>query len=283
MPQGLNKVKRRISTVENTRKITNAMKLISSVKVRQIQNGYVTRVAFNNELNDLLNIICNYASTKLDSPLLKVNQKINKKLYIVVSSSLGLCGSYNYNVARYLSEVYKNGDEIITIGEKIDREVLKNNEVKTYRDFKDILNNLNMSNCRVLQKFIIEKYMSGEYSEVILIYTKYINQIASKVAELRLLPLDYKKNKNLELKFPDLGQAIDESLLKYTKKYITSALYIKLFESLLSEQSARRNAMDNADKNAEELVDKLRLEYNKARQTAITQEITEVVSGSVNK
>lgn len=283
MPQGLNKVKRRISTVESTRKITNAMKLISSVKVRQIQNGYLARVAFNNELNELLNIICNYASTRVDSQLLKINSKTNKKLYIVVSSSLGLCGSYNYNITRYLNEVYKKGDEIVVIGDKIDREIANNNDIKIFREYKDILNNLNMSNCRVLQRFILEKYLSQEYKEVILIYTKYVNQIASKVTEFRLLPLPYKKDKNMQLKLTDFGQDINELLLKYTKKYITSALYIKLFESLLSEQSSRRNAMDNADKNAEELVDKLRLEYNKARQTAITQEITEVVSGSVNK
>lgn len=283
MPQGLNKVKRRISTVESTRKITNAMKLISSVKVRQIQNGYLARVAFNNELNELLNIICNYASTRVDSQLLKINSKTNKKLYIVVSSSLGLCGSYNYNITRYLNEVYKKGDEIVVIGDKIDREIANNNDIKIFREYKDILNNLNMSNCRVLQRFILEKYLSQEYREVILIYTKYVNQIASKVTEFRLLPLPYKKDKNMQLKLTDFGQDINELLLKYTKKYITSALYIKLFESLLSEQSSRRNAMDNADKNAEELVDKLRLEYNKARQTAITQEITEVVSGSVNK
>lgn len=283
MPQGLNKVKRRILTVENTKKITNAMKLISSVKVRQIQNGFNARLTFLNDLKEVLNIIGNASYATSTNPLLKGYKDTSKTLYIVVSSSLGLCGSYNYNVIRYFENIYKSGDEVITIGDKIDKEVLKDQNITLYSNFKDVLNNLTMSNCRVLQKFILDKFYSGNYKDVVLVYTKYINQIASKAETLKLLPLEFKKIKSMELDSPDFGQNLNFLLDKFTKKYLTSAVYIKFYESILSEQSSRRNAMDNADKNAEELVDKLKIEYNKARQTAITQEITEVVSGSVNK
>lgn len=283
MPQGLNKVKRRILTVENTKKITNAMKLISSVKVRQIQNGFNARLTFLNDLKEVLNIIGNASYATSTNPLLKGYKDTSKTLYIVVSSSLGLCGSYNYNVIRYFENIYKSGDEVITIGDKIDKEVLKDQNITLYSNFKDVLNNLTMSNCRVLQKFILDKFYSGNYKDVVLVYTKYINQIASKVETLKLLPLEFKKIKSMELDSPDFGQNLNFLLDKFAKKYLTSAIYIKFYESILSEQSSRRNAMDNADKNAEELVDKLKIEYNKARQTAITQEITEVVSGSVNK
>lgn len=283
MPQGLNKVKRRILTVENTKKITNAMKLISSVKVRQIQNGFNARLTFLNDLKEVLNIIGNASYPTSTNPLLKGYKDASKTLYIVVSSSLGLCGSYNYNVIRYFENIFKNDDEVITIGDKIDKEVIKDQNITLYSDFKDVLNNLTMSNCRVLQRFILDKFLSGKYKEVVLVYTKYINQIASKVETIKLLPLEFEKNKSMELDSPDFGQNLNLLLDKFVKKYLTSALYIKFYESILSEQSSRRNAMDNADKNAEELVDKLKIEYNKARQTAITQEITEVVSGSVNK
>ena len=283
MPQGLNKVKRRILTVENTKKITNAMKLISSVKVRQIQNGFNARLTFLNDLKEVLNIIGNASYPTSTNPLLKGYKDASKTLYIVVSSSLGLCGSYNYNVIRYFENIFKNDDEVITIGDKIDKEVIEDQNITLYSDFKDVLNNLTMSNCRVLQKFILDKFLSGKYKEVVLVYTKYINQIASKVETIKLLPLEFEKNKSMELDSPDFGQNLNLLLDKFVKKYLTSALYIKFYESILSEQSSRRNAMDNADKNAEELVDKLKIEYNKARQTAITQEITEVVSGSVNK
>lgn len=283
MPQGLNKVKRRILTVENTKKITNAMKLISSVKVRQIQNGFNARLTFLNDLKEVLNIIGNASYPTSTNPLLKGYKDASRTLYIVVSSSLGLCGSYNYNVIRYFENIFKNDDEVITIGDKIDKEVIKDQNIILHSDFKEVLNNLTMSNCRVLQKFILDKFLSGKYKEVVLVYTKYINQIASKVETIKLLPLEFEKNKSMELDSPDFGQNLNLLLDKFVKKYLTSALYIKFYESILSEQSSRRNAMDNADKNAEELVDKLKIEYNKARQTAITQEITEVVSGSVNK
>lgn len=283
MPQGLNRVKRRILTVENTKKITNAMKLISSVKVRQIQNSFNARLTFLNDLKEVLNIIGNASYPTSTNPLLKGYKDASKTLYIVVSSSLGLCGSYNYNVIRYFENIFKNDDEVITIGDKIDKEVIEDQNITLYSDFKDVLNNLTMSNCRVLQKFILDKFLSGKYKEVVLVYTKYINQIASKVETIKLLPLEFEKNKSMELDSPDFGQNLNLLLDKFVKKYLTSALYIKFYESILSEQSSRRNAMDNADKNAEELVDKLKIEYNKARQTAITQEITEVVSGSVNK
>lgn len=283
MSQGLNKVKRRIAIVENTRKITNAMKLISSVKLRQVQNGYDKRMSFYDDLNDTVDTIANYLSTTSESRLLKSKSKKDKILYVVVSSSLGLCGSYNYNVIRYFNNIIKKGDEVIVIGDKIAKEMEKSPNFTVYDDTQHILNNLTMSNCRVLAHLLLDKYNTDEYKKVVLVYTKYVNQIATKVEELTLLPLQYKPNRSRQIKGPDIEGDSANLLDKLTKKYLMNTIFIKLTECVLSEQSCRRNAMDNADKNAEEIVDKLKIEYNKARQAAITQEITEVVSGSANK
>lgn len=283
MSQGLNKVKRRIAIVENTRKITNAMKLISSVKLRQVQNGYDKRMSFYDDLNDAVDTIANYLSTTSESRLLKSKSKKDKILYVVVSSSLGLCGSYNYNVIRYFNNIIKKGDEVIVIGDKIAKEMEKSPNFTVYDDAQHILNNLTMSNCRVLAHLLLDKYNTDEYKKVVLVYTKYVNQIATKVEELTLLPLQYKPNRSRQIKGPDIEGDSANLLDKLTKKYLMNTIFIKLTECVLSEQSCRRNAMDNADKNAEEIVDKLKIEYNKARQAAITQEITEVVSGSANK
>ncbi len=283
MSQGLNKVKRRIAIVENTRKITNAMKLISSVKLRQVQNGYDKRMSFYDDLNDTVDTIANYLSTTSESRLLKSKSKKDKILYVVVSSSLGLCGSYNYNVIRYFNNIIKKGDEVIAIGDKIAKEMEKSPNFTVYDDAQHILNNLTMSNCRVLAHLLLDKYNTDEYKKVVLVYTKYVNQIATKVEELTLLPLQYKPNRSRQIKGPDIEGDSANLLDKLTKKYLMNTIFIKLTECVLSEQSCRRNAMDNADKNAEEIVDKLKIEYNKARQAAITQEITEVVSGSANK
>lgn len=283
MSQCLNKVKRRIAIVENTRKITNAMKLISSVKLRQVQNGYDKRMSFYDDLNDTVDTIANYLSTTSESRLLKSKSKKDKILYVVVSSSLGLCGSYNYNVIRYFNNIIRKGDEVVVIGDKIAKEMEKSPDFTVYDDAQHILNNLTMSNCRVLAHLLLDKYNTDEYKKVVLVYTKYVNQIATKVEELTLLPLQYKPNRSRQIKGPDIEGDSANLLDKLTKKYLMNTIFIKLTECVLSEQSCRRNAMDNADKNAEEIVDKLKIEYNKARQAAITQEITEVVSGSANK
>ena len=283
MAQGLNKVKRRIATVNSTRKVTNAMKLISSVKFRQAQNGYLTRKKYCDELQNIVDSCFTVASLSSTSCFLHEFEDVEKTLYVVVSSSLGLCGSYNYNIFRFLSSVYKNGDEIIPIGSKIHKVVTDDPNIVHYDDYVGILENITMGNARVLARDLIRKYRDGNYKKVVLIYTKYINQIATKVEKLDLLPISYNRIEHDENFAPDLEPSMDEMVKKITRKYLANLLFIKLNECYLSENSARRNAMDNADKNAEELSEKLTIEYNKARQAAITQEITEVVAGSTSK
>ncbi|MBP5694869.1 MAG: ATP synthase F1 subunit gamma [Bacilli bacterium] len=283
MAQGLNKVKRRIATVNSTRKVTNAMKLIASVKFRQAQNGFLTRKKYNDELQNIVDSVFSVASSTSKSCYIHEFEDQEKILYVVISSSLGLCGSYNYNIIRYLSSVYRAGDEIIPIGSKIHKFVSDDPMVTHYDDYVELLENITMGNARVLARDLIRKYRAGNYKKVVLIYTNYINQIAMKVESLDLLPLPYNFVEHDANFSPDLEPNMEEMILKITRKYLANLLFIKLNEAYLSENSARRNAMDNADKNAEELSEKLTIEYNKARQAAITQEITEVVAGSVNK
>lgn len=283
MAQGLNKVKRRIATVNSTRKVTNAMKLISSVKFRQAQAGYLTRKKYCDELQSVVDSAFTVASLTSKSCFLHEFEDQEKVLYVVISSSLGLCGSYNYNIFRYLSSVYKKGDEIVPIGSKIFKFVNDDPDIVHYDDYVQILENITMGNARILSRDLIRKYRVGDYKKVVLIYTRYINQIATKVEELTLLPVPYNFVEHDANFPPDLETTIDDITLKLTRKYLANLLFIKLSESYLSEHSSRRNAMDNADKNAEELSEKLTIEYNKARQAAITQEITEVVAGSTSK
>ncbi len=283
MAQGLNKVKRRIATVNSTRKVTNAMKLISSVKFRQAQNGYLTRRKYYDELQKVVDSAFTVASLTSKSCYLHEFEDQEKTLYVVISSSLGLCGSYNYNIFRYLSSVYKKGDEIIPIGSKIQKFVNDDPDLVHYDNYVELLENITMSNARILSRDLLARYREGKYKKVVLIYTKYINQIATKVEELTLLPATFNYVEHDANFPPDLETTIDNIVHKLIRKYLANLLFIKLNESYLSENSSRRNAMDNADKNAEELSEKLTIEYNKARQAAITQEITEVVAGSTSK
>ena len=285
MSESLSKVKKRIQTVESTKKITSAMNMVSSVKFRSLQREYDNRATYFECLEDLVSTVFNAAKGEfVDSIYINENAKSSKTLYVVVTSNLGLCGAYNDNVLKYIRNAYKDGDEIVTIGSAIYKEMKnKRSDTPHYDDFVNIMDGLSMSKARDLSSFLVTKFLSEKYNKVVLLYTRYINAISFQVTPLSLLPVQIKKDNSARYNpgqfEPDLSSFID----KVIRKYLTSTLYIKLFESSLCEQASRRNAMDNADKNAKELIEKLNLQYNKARQSSITQEIIEVVSASLNK
>lgn len=283
MGQGLNKVKRRIQTVDSTRKITGAMKLVSSVKFSKLQKELSTKQLYLDELTKFGDIIFNAAKgQELKLNYLNSPQNSTKNLYILINSNMGLCGSYNHNIIKYFESIYKEGDEVILLGSSLESQLMQSG-IKINKDFINLLENISIAKVRVLSRYINEKYHTDQYKKISLIYTHYKNVISYEVKEFSLLPLEFNQDNELERNLgefePDLGYVIHT----FVRKYLTAQLYLKIYESHLSEQASRRNAMDNADKNAEELIDKLTLEYNKARQAAITQEITEVVAGAQNK
>ena len=280
--QNLENIKRRLSSVKSTLKITNAMKLVSSVKVKKIQNVHDYKkdlfLKYQSLLNDVIftnsiNPDCNY-----ESIYLKENNQTSKKLYVVLSSNLGLCSNYNNNVINYLKNIYKNGDEILVIGQKGYIE-LNNMNVKLDTSFIDLTNNFDDTKLEKLINYLKDLYKDKKYNKIVVIYTQFINSIASKVNEFQLLPI--KLEENLHRFYSPIYEPSKEEVIDFLiDKVLSTFSEYLIYDSMLSEENARRNAMDNATKNGNELIDKLNLEYNKARQAAITQEITEVVSGS---
>lgn len=285
MGQSLNNIKRRINTVNSTRKITSAMKLVANVKSRRFMRELKNHEDFVKETKTILNdalFSLNDDELTTINPLLTQYSNAKKRLVIIVTSSLGLCGGYNNEVYKYYSDFYKDGDEVITIGEKGFIEYSKKKNLQIYTEFTNVLDKVEISELKGLIDFIDSKYLTGEYRSVEVIYHRYINSLISKVESIQILPLIFKEEKKVEISpvfLPDINTVINTLI----PQYINVTIYEKFVSSLVSEYSARRNAMDNADKNAKDLVEKLRLEYNKERQSSITQEITEVVSGSLNK
>ena len=285
MGQSLNNIKRRINTVNSTRKITSAMKLVANVKSRRFMRELKNHEDFVKETKTILNdalFSLNDDELTTINPLLTQYNNAKKRLVIIVTSSLGLCGGYNNEVYKYYSDFYKDGDEVITIGEKGFIEYSKKKDLQIYTEFTNVLDKVEISELKGLIDFIDSKYLTGEYRSVEVIYHRYINSLISKVESTQILPLIFKEEKKVEISsvfLPDINTVINTLI----PQYINVTIYEKFVSSLVSEYSARRNAMDNADKNAKELVEKLKLEYNKERQSSITQEITEVVSGSLNK
>ena len=283
MSQSINRVKKRISAVESTKKITNAMKLVSSVKFSKLSQLLANREDYYFYLNDLASTCFSAAKINhLEVPYLYKNKKAKNRLLVVVSSSMGMCGAYNMNIKKLLESEYKKDDEILIIGNTLYNE-LKNENLKINADFVDILNNLDVSNVRILSNFLLKSFLENRYSEIILLYTKYVNSISFVPTKCSLLPVEFKLDKKRGLNPGDFEPNLIIFINEFIKRYLKTDLYFKIFESYISETASRRNAMDNADKNAKDLIEKLTLEYNKARQASITQELTEVVNGSMNK
>ena len=270
MSQNLNKVKKRIATVEATKKITGAMKLVSSVKFSRLSKQINNRKDYFAKLNDIASTCFSVAKVNhLDIPYIKKNETSNKRLVIIISSSMGMCGAYNINIRKVLANEYKENDELIIIGNNL-IEDLANENVNINTSFAEILKDLNISKVKTLSNYLLEKFLKKECKEVVLIYTKYINSISFVPKMVSVLPVEFEINKKVGLNPGDFEPNIASFSSEFVKRYITTDLYFKIFESYLSEIASRRNAMDNADKNAEDLIDKLTLEFNKARQAGIT-------------
>ncbi len=283
MSQSLNKVKKRIVTVEATKKLTSAMKLVSSVKFSKLSKEIMIHQDYYHYLKDLASTCFSAAKVNsLDVPYIKKNEGSQKRLIVVVSSSMGMCGAYNINIKKLLESEYKKGDELLIIGKNLIQD-LEGDNVKINDSFADILDDLSFSNLRTLSHYLIEKFEEKEYREIILLYTKYQNPISFVPKKSSILPVEFYFDKKSGLNNGDFEPDLVSFTHKFTRLYIVTDLYFKIFESYLSEVASRRNAMDNADKNAKDLIEKLTLEFNKARQASITQEITEVVNGSANK
>lgn len=283
MSQSLNKVKKRIVTVEATKKLTSAMKLVSSVKFSKLSKEIMIHQDYYHYLKDLASTCFSAAKVNsLDVPYIKKNEGSQKRLIVVVSSSMGMCGAYNINIKKLLESEYKTGDELLIIGKNLIQD-LEGDNIKINDSFADILDDLSVSNLRTLSHYLIEKFEEKEYREIILLYTKYQNPISFVPKKSSILPVEFNFDKKSGLNNGDFEPGLVSFTHEFTRLYIVTDLYFKIFESYLSEVASRRNAMDNADKNAKDLIEKLTLEFNKARQASITQEITEVVNGSANK
>src|SRR5574344_28506 len=284
MGQSLARIKRRINTVQSTRKITNSMKLISSVKLRKINKQMELEDFYHRAMTRVLNDTIftnkdNPDSNKFTTEFIKTYPEATKTLYVIITSTMGLCGGYNNNIIKEFKNLYKKGDEVIVVGEKAFLALSKENDLVIESRFIHLAQGYDLTKVSELRDYLIKKYFSKEYKEIDLMYTRYKNSISFIPDCVRVLPISVDPNERYTyspLYEPSKEEVVDEVI----REYLNSMLYTRIYSAFLSEESSRRNTMDAADKNASDLVDKLKLDYNKARQSEITQEITEVINGS---
>ena len=279
MAQSLHKTKRRIASVNSTKKITKAMELVATVKLKRFKNVMLQNEAYASELVNIIHHLFEHINDEENPYLTK--SKSDTDLYIVVSSNLGLCASYNNNIYNFvINNVKKETSKVIPIGFKGEN-FLRKEGYNLIDKFASINERLAYNEIRKLGEYITREFIKGNYRSIRLIYTHYVNSLKFIPEEMVIFPVqkvDAKAFIGYEPIYdPDAKTLIDELI----PIYVSSSLYHKIIESQVSEQASRRTAMENANDNADEIIDKLTLEYNKARQAAITQEITEVVSGSI--
>lgn len=272
-------IKLRIRSMESTKHITKAMEMVAASKLRRAEeNVRRARPYFDLVYKTAREIAAR--DSELSSPYL-IKRPVKRSLYIVIGGDRGLAGGYNHNVfALAEDDMRVKPSVVLPIGKRA-LENMRAHGFEILTDAYPIAAELSISDSFTMAKLVCDGYLNGDYDEAYVVYTKYESMLTQTPHKRRILPLMPPKNGDVEktgdtLYEPD-GLTVFNRIIP---EYIGGIIYGALCESEASEQAARRNAMDNATKNAEEMIEDLSLKYNRARQGAITQEITEIVAGS---
>ena len=274
MPGSMQEIKRRIKSVESTKKITKAMELVATSKLRKTRNQLdELKPYYQGVRQTCAEILASNKGLK-DSAYL-IENKEEKDVYIVISSSLGLCGGYNANVFKEISHQIKDNDYVYPIGSKG-----MNYFRRTHQG--SINATLAFDEVTKLVKSVTDLYINKEVGSIKIIYTEFVNNLTFKPRTVTLLPIDTNEFENIEItnKFTVFEPSPEEVLDSLIPMYLQAVVYGYLVESVTSENASRRTSMENATDNAEELTEQLLLKYNQARQTAITNEVSEIVAGA---
>ena len=283
MGASLLETKKRIITIESTEKISRAMKLVSTVKFQRWKKHYEDNKNYTDKMFDIF--IKTYKAIdkkKIDISTYSQTFSDTKNLYVIVTTSLGLCGSYNYNVFRLIEKELKDDDELVIIGQK-GLLHFRNFPNVIYDNYVNLYDNFSYKNVRMLRHFIFKIYRSFTFQSITLCYTKYINSISYIPVIEKLVPYDFldkyvdEKDNSFSPIISPTPEIVSDLIFPH---FADSILYNRLISSALSEHASRKAAMESASKNASKIVDELKLIYNKSRQEQITQEITEIASGA---
>jgi len=285
----LDDLKKRISSVKSTQKITKAMKMVAAAKLRRAQESAEKGRPYSEKMNNIILNLSSGISDKENAPkLLSGTGEDKVHLCVVMTSDRGLCGGFNSNIIKkaklYFQNLSENSKElkIITVGSK-GYDQLK----RVYHDkiienvsFKES-KNTNYFDADKVGKIIIEKFEKKEFDVCTIFYNQFKNVITQIPQEQQIIPLKMLEEKDQS---SDIGYEFepdeDEILGNLLPKNISTQIFKAMLENSASEQGSRMSAMDNATRNAGEMVDKLTIEYNRSRQAAITKELIEIISGA---
>ena len=280
MANDMQSIKRRIKSVESTKKITKAMQLVATSKLRKARNQMDELRPYYSKIQETVGQILESNKGMVESPYLVENQA-GKHIYIIVTSSLGLCGGYNANVFKTMVECLKPDDEIYMIGSK-GASYLAHHHIDYHSQYVELNSTLDFKDVIRLVHELTKRYQNQEIASIQMIYTKFVNNLTFQPCVMDLLPVHTQDFENMTLtKKATLFEPSPEGVLNdLIPMYLQSVIYGYLVESVTSENASRRTSMENATDNAEDLIEELLLKYNQARQSAITNEISEIVAGA---
>ena len=285
----LDDLKKRISSVKSTQKITKAMKMVAAAKLRKAQEGAEKGRPYSEKMHNIILNLSKNISDKENAPrLLSGSGENNIHLCVVMTSDRGLCGGFNSNIIKKAKKYFQQKQDegkiikIITVGSKgydqLKRQFGDNIIEKiSFKESK----NANFFDAEKVGKIIIEKFSNKEFDICTIFYNQFKNVISQIPQEQQIIPLETKDNDDNKLEDNyEFEPEEDEILGNLLPKNISTQIFKAMLENSASEQGSRMSAMDNATRNAGEMVDKLTIEYNRSRQAAITKELIEIISGA---
>ena len=275
-------IKRRKNSVTSTQQITKAMKLVSTVKLQKARTKAEKTNPYTEQMYKTIRSIMK-KSGNIVHPYLTAGES-NRKAVIVITSNRGLAGGYNSNIVKLITngDFVKEDLDIYALGSK-GYDMLSRRGYNMVENGSDIMDDPTYTDANNLCKKVLDSFAKGEIGEIYLAYTHFKNTVTHVPTLIQLLPVDAgaidegEEDDNVMMNFePSTEEALDVII----PKYVTSLFYGALVESVASENGARMQAMDSATSNADEIISDLTLKFNRARQGAITQELTEIIAGA---
>jgi len=294
---GTKEIKRRISSVKNTKKITKAMELVAASKMKRAVSSTLASRLYAQYSWEVLTSVAN-SSEEITHPLF-VQRTVDRILLVLITSNKGLCGAYNAQVIKKSLSFLKNQKQdiidIVSIGKKGDAGMRRIGK-KVIASFTDLPDNISLADVAPISKFLIDEYKDGVYDQIFVAYTDLISALNQKPNIKQILPVSrtdlkdliesLKENKGLEVKIEKVDYLFEgdkeELVGSLAEKLTRMQIYQMLLESNASEQSSRMVAMKNASDASGEMIDDLTLVFNKARQANITREISEISAGMMS-
>ena len=286
----LKDLKNRIESVKNTRKITKAMQMVAAAKLRRAQDSAEAARPYTERFNSVLGALASANNKDSGGPQLLVGTGNDQThLLIVMTAERGLCGGFNSNIAKlaksHAVKLIEKGKtvKIITVGKK-GRDVIKRDLSEHFVDHVDLseIKTVRYTDAQGISKSILDRFTAGEFDVATLFYSKFVNVVTQIPTAQQIIPASFEdaEDSNAQSVNYEYEPSEEEILADLLPRGVGTQIFAALLENGASEQGARMSAMDNATRNAGDMIDKLTIQYNRSRQAVITNELIEIISGA---